>query len=362
MMAQNLLDKALKFDFLTEEEGMFLYEHGTTTELVFTANELRKKHIPHGKVTWLIDRNVNITNLCVSQCRFCNFCRKSSDDDLFVTSFEEYCRKTDELFKLGGNQLLLQGGLHPHLGLDYYCDLFARLKKEYPLLRLHALGPPEIVHLARMENLTYFEILTELVKSGLDSLPGAGAEILDDRVRKLISPAKCSTDEWLEVMRIAHRMNLITSATMMIGHLETLKERIRHLLLIRNLQEEKPDGAIGFIAFIPWTFQDEGTVLREKYGVKNTVSADEYLRTIAISRILLPNITNIQASWLTVGKDTGQLCLHAGANDFGSIMIEENVVSSAGASYKFDAEGIQRAIIEAGFIPVRRNQKYEHLK
>lgn len=156
MMAQNLLDKALKFDFLTEEEGMFLYEHGTTTELVFTANELRKKHIPHGKVTWLIDRNVNITNLCVSQCRFCNFCRKSSDDDLFVTSFEEYCRKTDELFKLGGNQLLLQGGLHPHLGLDYYCDLFARLKKEYPLLRLHALGPPEIVHLARMENLTYF--------------------------------------------------------------------------------------------------------------------------------------------------------------------------------------------------------------
>jgi len=203
--------------------------------------------------------------------------------------------------------------------------------------------------------------LKELLDSGLDSLPGAGAEILDDRVRKIISPAKCSTEEWLGVMSIAHSMNIVTSATMMIGHIETLSERISHLVNIRSLQAGKPDGAPGFIAFIPWTFQDEGTSLKEKNYEINKVTSDEYIRTIAISRLMLPNINNIQVSWLTVGKETGQLCLHAGANDFGSIMIEENVVSSAGASYKFDATGIQKAITEAGFTPVKRNQKYEHL-
>ncbi|MCX6258330.1 MAG: dehypoxanthine futalosine cyclase [Bacteroidia bacterium] len=361
MNIDDLLKKTTELEFLTEEESLFLYEEASTAELVFTADELRKKHVPHGKVTWIIDRNVNITNLCISQCKFCNFCRKSGDEDVYVTTIEEYRRKINELFMLGGDQLLLQGGLHPQLGLYFYRDLFSKLKSEFPGLKLHALGPPEIVHIAKMERCSPEKILTELVAAGLDSLPGAGAEILDDRVRKIISPAKCSTDEWIDVMRIAHRMNILTSATMMLGHIETRRERIRHLLRIRDLQAERPAGSTGFIAFIPWPFQDKGTVLKEKLGVTNSVSTGEYIRTIAISRMLLPNITNIQASWLTVGKDIAQICLHAGANDFGSIMIEEHVVSSAGASWKFDADGIQKAISEAGFVPVRRNQKYEHL-
>jgi cyclic dehypoxanthinyl futalosine synthase len=235
------------------------------------------------------------------------------------------------------------------------------LKTLYPRLKLHALGPPEIVHLAKMENKSYREILVALSDAGLDSLPGAGAEILCDHVRKELSPVKAGRQQWLDVMREAHQLDILTSATMMFGHVETREERISHLADIRSVQAEKPSDSTGFIAFIPWPFQDEGTVLKEKSGIENCVTPEEYIRTIAISRIMLPNITNIQASWLTVGKDTGQVCLQAGANDFGSIMIEENVVSSAGASYTFDAEGIQKAILEAGFTPQLRNQKYEHI-
>ena len=264
------------------------------------------------------------------------------------------------LFKLGGDQLLLQGGLHPTLGLKFYTDLFKELKLAFPKLKLHALGPPEIVHIARLENKSYTEILENLIKAGLDSLPGAGAEILNDRVRKIVSPAKCTSNEWLNVMRDAHKLNMLTSATMMFGHAESKRERIEHLVKLRQVQSEKPADSTGFIAFIPWPFQDENTVLQQKYGISNKITSDEYVRLIAISRIMLPNIRNIQASWLTVGKETSQLCLHAGANDFGSIMIEENVVSAAGASYKFDAEGIQKAIRDAGFIPKQRNQKYEY--
>jgi len=251
--------------------------------------------------------------------------------------------------------------LHPDLGLDYYVSLFSELKKLYPNLKLHALGPPEIVHLSRLSGKDYAGVLNSLREAGLDSLPGAGAEILADRVRSLVSKYKCNTQEWLDVMRVAHKMNLTTSATMMFGHIETIEERINHLVLLRDIQQEKPAGSKGFIAFIPWPFQDEGTVLRKRLGVINKVSGEEYIRTIAISRIMLPNFDNIQASWLTVGKETGQLCLHAGANDFGSIMIEENVVSSAGAQNTFDAEGIQQAIREAGLIPQRRNQEYQEV-
>jgi cyclic dehypoxanthinyl futalosine synthase len=255
--------------------------------------------------------------------------------------------------------LLLQGGMHPELGLDFYTNLFRDLKKINPRLKLHALGPPEVVHIAKMEGISYRETLEKLVEAGLDSLPGAGAEILADRVRSQVSKNKCTALQWLDVMREAHKLGLTTSATMMFGHIETKQERIEHMTAIRQVQAEKPEGSKGFISFIPWPFQDEGTTLQKMLGTKSSVSSDEYIRTIAISRLMLPNIPNIQASWLTVGKETGQLCLHAGANDFGSIMIEENVVSVAGANFKFDKVGIQKAIREAGFVPQLRNQQFE---
>jgi cyclic dehypoxanthinyl futalosine synthase len=357
----HIYNKALALDSLTADEGLLLYEHAPLEELIFIGDQLRKIHKPDKRVTWQIDRNVNITNVCISQCKFCNFYKKPKDEGVYITTIDEYKIKIEELLKLGGEQLLLQGGLHPKLKLDFYTNLFSELKSLYPNLKLHALGPPEIVHLARLEKKSYREILEALIESGLDSLPGAGAEILCDRVRKSISPGKANTQQWLDVMREAHQLNLVTSATMMFGHIETKKERIEHLIAIRNVQAEKPESSPGFLAFIPWPFQDENTFLQREFNIRNEVRSEEYLRTIAISRIMLPNIQNIQASWLTVGKDIAQICLHAGANDFGSIMIEENVVSSAGASYTFDAEGIQNAIREAGFEPQLRNQKYELL-
>ena len=356
-----LYKKALNKEFLSEDEGLLLYEEAPTEELISLGSGLRKKIVPGNEVSWLIDRNVNITNICYSQCKFCNFYRKPNSEDAYITSLAEYKKKIDELFSFGGDQILLQGGLHPKLGLEFYTQLFTDLKNMFPKLKLHALGPPEVVHIAKMEKMSYHEVLLELIKAGLDSLPGAGAEILCDRVRKIVSPAKASTKEWLNVMREAHKLNLPTSATMMFGHVETKRERISHLIKIREVQAEKPLGSHGFIAFIPWPFQDLGTKLQSQMGIHNNISPEEYIRMIAISRILLPNIENIQASWLTVGKDTAQICLHSGANDFGSIMIEENVVSSAGAEYKFDADGIKKAIMEAGFTPQLRNQKYEFI-
>jgi cyclic dehypoxanthinyl futalosine synthase len=277
----------------------------------------------------------------------------------YITSAEQYRVKIAETFRYGGDQLLLQGGHHPELGLKYYTDLFSSLKREFPKLKLHALGPPEVAHIAKLEGMTHTQVLSELVASGLDSLPGAGAEILNDRVRRMISKGKCSGREWLDVMRAAHQLNITTSATMMFGHIETVAERFEHLVWLREVQSEKPSGAKGFIAFIPWPFQDEGTLLRNVKGIRNSVMADEYIRMLALSRIMLPNINNIQASWLTVGKDVAQVCLYGGANDFGSIMIEENVVSAAGAPHRFTTRTIQEAIREAGFEPRLRNQQYE---
>ena len=358
MTVDKILQSALNAEFLSLEEGSFLYTHASTSQLMFAANEVRKRLHPGGKVTWLIDRNVNYTNVCVSGCQFCNFYCSKNSSKAYITTLDEYKQKIDELFALGGEQLLLQGGMHPELGLSFYTDLFRNLKQINPKLKLHALGPPEVVHIARMEGLSYKAVLQSLIEAGLDSLPGAGAEILVDRVRSRISKNKCTAVQWLDVMRDAHQLGLTTSATMMFGHIETPEERIEHIISIRQVQSEKPEGATGFISFIPWPFQDEGTTLQKVHGVRNSITADQYIRTIALSRLMLPNIPNIQASWLTVGKDTGQLCLYAGANDFGSIMIEENVVSVAGASYKFDAEGIQKAILEAGFEPQLRDQQF----
>jgi cyclic dehypoxanthinyl futalosine synthase len=354
-----ICDKAFNGEPVSTEEGLELYNNAPTEDLMFTANIIRRKLNPGNEAGWIIDRNVNITNVCFSQCSFCNFCRKKNSEDAYITTLSQYIQKIDELFSLGGDQLLLQGGMNPELGIDFYCDLFLKLKSLYPALKLHALGPPEVVYLSKKENLTYTQVLTRLIESGLDSLPGAGAEILSDRVRKIVSPGKATVKEWLDVMQEAHILNLPTSATMMFGHLETREERIQHLVHLRTLQDKKPSGNYGFISFIPWPFQDVGTVLSEKSGIKNNVNGHEYIRSIAISRIMLNNIQNIQSSILTVGKEIAMLSLHAGANDLGSIMIEENVVSAAGATYRFDSSEMQSIIREAGFRPRRRNQKYE---
>ncbi len=354
-----LYQKALDFEFLSIEEGVFLFENAPLAELMNIANELRKKQVPHQKVTWIIDRNVNTTNVCVANCKFCNFYRIPGHAEAYITDIDTYKRKIDETFRYGGEQLLLQGGHHPGLGLQYYVDTFKQLKELYPTLKLHALGPPEVAHITKLEKSTHREVLMALKEAGLDSLPGPGAEILVDRVRRLISKGKCGTEEWLTIMHEAHKLHLTTSATMMFGHVETIYERFEHLVKIRGVQAKKPADAKGFIAFIPWTFQDVDTLLARIRGVHNLVTSEEYIRMIAMSRIMLPNIKNIQASWLTVGKQVAQICLHAGANDFGSIMIEENVVSAAGAPHRFTYKGIQQAISEAGFEPQLRNQQYE---
>jgi cyclic dehypoxanthinyl futalosine synthase len=360
MNTATLLERALNFDFLTQEEGVYLYHHAGTAELSYVANELRKKQVPSGKVTWQIDRNVNTTNVCIANCKFCNFFRRPGHEESYITDIETYKQKIEETFRLGGDQLLLQGGHHPDLGLQFYADLFKKLKELYPDLKLHALGPPEIAHVAKLEGISHMEVLSTLKAAGMDSLPGAGAEILNDRVRRLISKGKCGGQEWLDVMRAAHKLDITTSATMMFGHVETIEERFEHLVWIREVQSEKPADAKGFLAFIPWPFQDDGTLLKRLRGISNNVSGDEYIRMLALSRIMLPNIKNIQASWLTVGKSVAQICLHSGANDFGSIMIEENVVSAAGAPHRFTAKGIQQAIMEAGFVPQLRGQQYNY--
>lgn len=359
MQLADLYQKALNKEFLTIEEGIFLFQQAPLTELMFAADELRKKQVPHGKVTWIIDRNVNTTNVCIANCKFCNFYRIPGHQEAYITDIETYKRKIEETFKYGGEQLLLQGGHHPGLGLQYYVDLFKELKQLYPALKLHALGPPEIAHITKLEKSTHREVLAALKAAGLDSLPGAGAEILVDRVRRLISKGKCGSDEWLAIMHEAHLQDLTTSATMMFGHVETLQERFEHLVRIRDVQAIKPAHAKGFLAFIPWTFQDVDTLLARIRGVHNLTTSEEYIRMIAMSRLMLPNVINIQASWLTVGKQVAQICLHAGANDFGSIMIEENVVSAAGAPHRFTYKSIQDAIKEAGFEPQLRNQQYE---
>jgi len=359
MNLSELYQKALNFEFLSIDEGVYLFEHAPTPELMAIGHQLRMLQKPDNIVTWQIDRNVNTTNVCVANCKFCNFYRKPGHEAAYITEIETYKVKIEETIKYGGDQLLLQGGHHPELGLKYYADLFSTLKKLYPEIKLHALGPPEIAHVCKLEGLSHIEVLTALKNAGLDSLPGAGAEILNDRVRRLLAKGKCTGEEWLNVMRAAHQLHITTSATMMFGHIETIYERMEHLVWIRQVQSEKPADAKGFLAFVLWPYQDEGTLLKKMRNIRNEVTGDEYIRMLAISRMMLPNIKNIQASWLTVGKNIAQLCLRAGANDFGSIMIEENVVSAAGAPHRFTSKSIQNAIKDAGFEPRLRNQQYE---
>ena len=334
-------------------EALELYLGAPTSRLGRLADDIRARKHPERVVTYIIDRNVNYTNVCVARCNFCAFYRPVGSDEGYVLGFEEIFRKIDETIALGGGQLLLQGGHNPDLPLEWYEDLFRAIKERYPMFRLHALSPPEVVHLTRLSRLTVPQVIERLVAAGLDSIPGGGAEILVDRVRKLLNCyGKATADEWLGVMRFAHQAGLRTTATMMYGTVETPEERIEHLIRLRDLQDETG----GFTAFITWSYQPEHTELGggEATGI-------EYLRTLALARIVLDNFDNLQASWVTQGGKVGQLSLAYGANDMGSVMIEENVVRAAGASYCMDEIEIVRNIENAGFSPKRRNMHYEVL-
>src|SRR3954471_8936160 len=334
-------------------EALELYTQAPTSLLGRLADDVRARKHPQRIVTYIIDRNVNYTNVCVARCNFCAFYRPVGSGDGYVLGFEEIFRKIDETIAVGGNQLLLQGGHNPDLPIAWYEDLFRAVKSRYPEFKLHALSPPEVLHIARLNQLTPPQVIDRLIAAGLDSIPGGGAEILVDRVRKLLNCySKASSDEWLGVMGDAHRAGLRTTATMMYGTVETDEERVEHMIRLRDLQ----DATGGFTAFITWSYQPEHT---EHGGVEAT--GIDYLRTLALARIVLDNFDNLQASWVTQGGKVGQLSLAYGANDMGSVMIEENVVRAAGASYCMDEVEIVVNIEDAGFIPKRRNMHYEVL-
>ncbi len=334
-------------------EALDLYRAAPTLELGRLADAVRAAKHPERVVTYIIDRNVNYTNVCVARCNFCAFYRPVGAGDGYVLGFDEIFAKIDETLEVGGVQLLLQGGHNPDLPLGWYEDLFRAVKERYPTFRLHALSPPEVIHLSRLSQLPVPAVVERLVAAGLDSIPGGGAEILVDRVRRLLNcHGKATAEEWLDVMRTAHRAGLRTTATMMYGTVERPEERIEHLLRLRDLQDETG----GFTAFIAWSYQPPNTELG---GIEAT--GVEYLRTLALARLVLDNFDNLQASWVTQGGRVGQLSLAFGANDMGSVMIEENVVRAAGAAYCMDEVEIVRNIENAGFVPKRRNMHYELL-
>jgi cyclic dehypoxanthinyl futalosine synthase len=352
-MYQEIARRVMAGERIDSAGALELYRHAPTPLLGRLADDIRARKHPDRTVTYIIDRNVNYTNVCVARCSFCAFYRPVGAVDGYVLGFDEIFRKIEETIALGGEQLLLQGGHNPDLPLEWYEDLFRAVKARYPSFRLHALSPPEVIHLSRLSRLPVGQVIGRLVAAGLDSIPGGGAEILVDRVRKLLNCyGKATADEWLDVMRQAHHAALRTTATMMYGTVETLEERVEHMIRLRDLQDETG----GFTAFITWSYQPEHTELGggEATGI-------EYLRTLALARIVLDNVDNLQASWVTQGGKVGQLSLAYGANDMGSVMIEENVVRAAGASYCMDEVEIVRNIENAGFSARRRNMHYEIL-
>jgi cyclic dehypoxanthinyl futalosine synthase len=353
MSIDQVAAKVRNSERVTGAEALELYHHAPLPLLGGLADGIRAHKHPNAVVTYIIDRNVNYTNICVARCNFCAFYRPVGSGEGYVLGFEEVFKKIDETIALGGVQLLLQGGHNPDLPLEWYEDLFRAVKQRYPEFRLHALSPPEVIHLTRLSRLSVPEVIDRLIAAGLDSIPGGGAEILVDRVRKLLNCyGKATADEWLDVMRHAHRAGLRTTATMMYGHVETIEDRIEHMLRLRDVQDESG----GFTAFITWSYQPEHTELggSEATGI-------EYLRMLALARIVLDNFPSLQASWVTQGGKVGQLSLAFGANDMGSVMIEENVVRAAGASYCMDEVEIVRNIENAGFVARRRNMHYEIL-
>jgi dehypoxanthine futalosine cyclase len=340
---------------ISADEALKLYTHADLFTLGRLAHSIRLKKHPYPYVTYVVDRNINYSNVCVSGCQFCAFYRSSSDPDAYVITKEELSRKIEETLSLGGTQILLQGGLHPDLPLSFYEDMLSFIKSSFPTIHIHAFSPPEIVFFATKERLSISEVIARLKAAGLNSIPGGGAEILVDEVRRVVSPRKCTADEWLAVMEEAHRQGLRTTATMMFGHVERPEHRIEHLIKLRELQ----DRTGGFTAFIPWTFQPRNTALEGK--VRQAMSV-EYLRLLAISRIVLDNLDNLQASWVTMGPHIAQAALFFGANDFGSTMIEENVVAAAGVKFRMSLEEMHRIIREAGFIPKQRTMAYEWIE
>lgn len=353
MTVDEIAGRVARGQRLDADAAIELYRRAPTSLLGRLADAVRRRRHPAGVVTYIIDRNVNYTNVCVARCRFCAFYRPVGSAEGYVLGVDEICRKIDETIALGGGQLLLQGGHNPDIPLEWYEDLFRAVKSRYPGFRLHALSPPEVIHIARLSRRPVPDVVDRLVRAGLDSIPGGGAEILVDRVRKILNCyTKATADEWLDVMRHAHRAGLRTTATMMYGTVETPEERLEHLLRLRELQDETG----GFTAFIAWSYQPDHTELggAEATGI-------DYLRMLALSRLVLDNVDNLQSSWVTQGGKVGQMSLAFGANDMGSVMIEENVVRAAGAEYCMDEVDVVRNIENAGFVAKRRNMHYEVL-
>jgi cyclic dehypoxanthinyl futalosine synthase len=351
-----ILDKALAGERISDAEALELLESKDLVAVGKAADQLRARRTDPGRITFIIDRNVNYTNVCVTDCDFCAFYRRPGDRaEGYLLPKTVIYKKVEETLAIGGTGVLMQGGHHPDLGVDYYEDLFRSLKDRYPV-HLHALSPPEVQHIARRSKLSIPATLTRLRDAGLDSIPGGGAEILVDRVRDVIAPKKTRTADWLNVMRHAHRLGMSTTATMMYGHVETLAERIEHMRRIRELQDETH----GFRAFISWTFQPEGTRLAPL--VEHHPTSFEYLLTQAVSRIYLDNVDHIQSSWVTQGMKIGQVALEFGADDLGSVMIEENVVSAAGTTHRASTDDFVRAIKALGKTPVQRDTLYRDVK
>ena len=351
---QPILDRVLAGERMTAEECATLLESDDIARLGVAADEVRRRKHSSGVVTYIIDRNVNYTNVCNVVCTFCAFYRRPGKPDTYVQTVEQICEKIDETIALGGTGVLMQGGLHPDFGIEWYEDLLRELHARYPEFQLHCFSPPEIHNIHLISKLSYEEIMRRLKAAGLYSMPGGGGEILDDEVRKRVS-TKCTTDEWLGVMRATHHVGLRSTATMMFGIGDSVVHRVRHLGRIRDLQDETG----GFTAFIPWTFQRENTALGRRITEEPT--GIDYLKMLAVSRLFLDNVEHIQASWLTQGLKLGQIALRFGADDMGSIMIEENVVSAAGAHNTADEKTLRRQIRAAGFRPQQRDILYKHV-
>ena len=350
-LAESVADKVLAGERITRDDALELYRL-PLNELGELAHHRRNAVTNPKVVTYIVDRNINYTNVCNVYCKFCAFYRTEKDHDHYVLTLEQLDRKLDELTAIGGVQILLQGGHHPKLGIEHYLTMLAHIRAKYPHINIHGFSPPEFQHFAEVFKMPLREVIVKFMEAGLGSIPGGGGEILVDSVRERIAPLKCKSDAWLEVMRVAHGLGLRSSATMMFGHVETIEDRIEHLQRLRDLQ----DGTGGFTAFICWTFQPEHTKLRAE-----PVGSSEYLRMQALSRIFLDNFPNVQSSWVTQGPRIGQIALRYGANDFGSVMMEENVVSSAGTAFRLNVEQIERLIGETGFEAHRRDNWYRLL-
>jgi cyclic dehypoxanthinyl futalosine synthase len=350
-MMEQITAKVLAGGRISDEEFLALERNADLYQLGFLADAIRRRLHPEGNVTYVVDRNVNYTDICISACKFCAFFKAPEDQAGYLLTFDQLEQKIRETQELGGTQILLQGGLHPDKPLEYYEEMLRFMKTTG--IHVHGFSPPEVCHFANLSGLSIREVLQRLIAAGLDSIPGGGAEILSDRVRQATAPRKCSADQWIAVMEEAHNQGLRTTATMMFGHIETVAERLEHLLRLRELQ----DRTGGFTAFIPWPFQPDNTALSQQIEIEKTTGMG-YLRMLALSRIYLDNFTNVQASWVTQGPKIAQLSLYFGANDFGSTMLEENVVAAAGVSFRLSEQEIRRLVIDAGFEPRQRLMDY----